>query len=262
MMQLLDWPKTLALSVYGGYTRIFGSRMPQFLLVLGHMRSGSSLLLHLLVNHPDIDGQGEQNTPYRSARDLLRWRLRYHRRQGPLPQWPHYLVDQVNHNCLTPNPDLLRREDLKVLLLLRAPQPTIASLIKLSDRFYEGRWTEEAAIAHYLDRYRKLAELADKLIPEHALALTYRDLTGQTEVCLAAIQGFLNLESSLSSHYQRQPFTGKRGDPTEKIYTGRVLANATASSKDSPGAPEVLEAAYEECMERLSLLHWKNKNYG
>ncbi len=262
MMQVLNWPKTVALSIYGGYTRIFRSRMPQFLLVLGHMRSGSSLLLHLLVNHPDIDGQGEQNTPYRSTRDLLRWRLRQHRHRWPRPQWPRYLVDQVNHNHLTPNPNLFGRKDLKTLLLLREPRFTVASLLRLSDRFYGGRWTEEAAIAHYLDRYRKLAELAGALAPECALSMTYSDLTGQTEACLTAIQRFLNLESPFNPHYQRQPFTGKRGDPTEKIYTGSVVANPSASSNMPPKAPEVLEAAYAECLDRLYPLHWKNKNYG
>ncbi|HUA89621.1 MAG TPA: sulfotransferase, partial [Steroidobacteraceae bacterium] len=42
-----------------------GVPRPQALLVLGHMRSGSTLLLHLLMTHPQIAAVGERNAVYR-----------------------------------------------------------------------------------------------------------------------------------------------------------------------------------------------------
>jgi hypothetical protein len=42
------------------------------LFVLGHMRSYSSLLCHILGSHPQIDGYCETHIKYRTRFDLLR----------------------------------------------------------------------------------------------------------------------------------------------------------------------------------------------
>jgi hypothetical protein len=48
------------------------------LFLLGHMRSYSSVLSHILGSHPQISGYCETHTKYRTWVDLwkLRWRVR------------------------------------------------------------------------------------------------------------------------------------------------------------------------------------------
>ena len=48
----------------------------RYLFVLGHMRSYSSLLCHILGSHPQINGYCETHVKYRSRFDLLRLRSR------------------------------------------------------------------------------------------------------------------------------------------------------------------------------------------
>jgi hypothetical protein len=48
------------------------------LLLLGHMRCGSSLLTHILVDNPEIAGYGETHTRYNTSNDFEEWLYRSH----------------------------------------------------------------------------------------------------------------------------------------------------------------------------------------
>jgi hypothetical protein len=52
------------------------------LLLLGHMRSGSTLVLHLLLTNPQIAALGERNVRYALAADLARLALSARMAQG------------------------------------------------------------------------------------------------------------------------------------------------------------------------------------
>ena len=82
--------------------RLIGIRPPRVLFIMGHMRSGSTLLMHLLVNHPQIIGCGERSVAYRSDDDLDKLELAARRSQHSLFRQVSYVVDQLNHDQFTP----------------------------------------------------------------------------------------------------------------------------------------------------------------
>jgi hypothetical protein len=228
------------------------SRLPmRYLLVLGHMRSGSSLLHHVLVSHPDLLGCGERNAEYRSPADLHRLTLaaRYHRRAFLQPC--RYMVDQINHNQFIPQAGFLNNPQLWTIFLVREPAGAISSMVRMLGQ-YHGT-TVDDALNHYVDRLRRLAQYAQTVKNSGQAALVvYDDLVDHTEETLARLQVFLDLEAPLSPHYRLFEFTGKRGDPGPNIRQGKVQRPVASTAIDIPaGQLAQAEAVYEETMQAL-----------
>jgi Sulfotransferase domain len=233
-----------------------GVARPTALLLLGHMRSGSTLLLHLLLTNPQIAACGERNARYDSVADLahlaltarltLRWPLR------PL----RYVADQVNHNGFTPNPALLLSRRVRVLFVLREPRSAIASLLELSRIHYEQAWSAAQAVEYFVTRMEGLADLGGPLRdPKRAALVRYEALISQPQRVLEALRQFLNLPVGFSASYATHDFTGKRGDPGPKISAGRILAPSNAPAVELE-APELarLVAASARCHAALAPL--------
>ena len=53
------------------YLRLY-KREYRFVFILGHMRSGSSLLAHILASHRNIARRGEAHISYQTVEDLPR----------------------------------------------------------------------------------------------------------------------------------------------------------------------------------------------
>jgi hypothetical protein len=67
------------------------------LFVLGHMRSYSSVLSHILGSHPQIDGYCETHIRYRWHFDLLRLQRRVRQLTGE-PLRGDYVLDKILHD--------------------------------------------------------------------------------------------------------------------------------------------------------------------
>ena len=227
------------------------SKHMRYLLVLGHMRSGSSLLHHVLVSHPDLLGCGERNAEYRSTADLHRLTLaaRYHRRA--LLQPCRYMVDQINHNQFILQADFLNNPQVWTIFLVREPVGAISSMVRVLGQ-YHGT-TLDDALNHYAGRMRRLAQYAQTVKNSGRAALVvYDDLVDHTEETLSGLQAFLDLEAPLSPHYRLFEFTSKRGDPGPNIRQGRVHRPGAATAIDIPHLQLAqAEAVYEETLEAL-----------
>jgi hypothetical protein len=143
---------------------------------------------------------------------------------------------------------------VRCIFLIRDPGPTIQSLLNLTQTFYEP-WSVERAVEYYCTRLDTLSQYASRLvIGGGALALTYDDLVLDTPRTLRKLESFLGIASELREEYAIQPFTGKRGDPSEHIHTGRIAPNPSAQSIDIPdGALDRACRAYEACSRALRL---------
>jgi len=194
------------------------------ILILGHMRSGSTLLLHLLMADSRIIGCGERNTAYRTALDLDKLELaaRFAAR-APLRRL-RYTVDQINHDRFTPNLGLLTGERVRRIFLIRRPVVAIRSILDLTRDHYTP-WTLEQAIDYYARRLRTLAAMAAS-DPERAVGIRFEDLVGTPGPTLERLTRFLGLTRPLGEHYPVQPFTGRRGDPSPVIGAGRIIRDA------------------------------------
>jgi hypothetical protein len=228
---------------------------PQALLLLGHMRSGSTLLLHLLINHPQIAGLGERGATYRSVTDLGRLALATRlRRRMPLRPL-RYVADQVNHSRFTPNITLLEDPRVRLLFLVRHPAASLASLLDLTRTYYEP-WSVAQAVDYYVERVDTLAGYARaQRVGAHAAFLTYEDLTERTQETLSCLQFFLGTEPNFDATYRLHDFTGKRGDPSANISSGRVRRAVPKNTSELP--PQEVERAmraYQRCLEELAPL--------
>lgn len=199
----------------------------QSVLILGHMRSGSTLLLHLLMGSPELLAAGERNTAYTRAADfdrLARDCFLVNRR--PLGR-VRYVADQLNHDHLLPDPQLILHPKARVILLARRPTPSIASIVHTFGPLY-GDWPPERAAAYYVGRINTLADYARRLNAAHRrfTFVSYEALTAAPQPLLDRLRQDLDLVRPLSPQYRAARFTGRRGDPSARIRTGEVRPDA------------------------------------
>src|SRR5215469_10659813 len=139
------------------------SKGRRYLFVLGHMRSYSSLLCHILGSHPQIDGYCETHIKYRTRLDLLRLRSRVVRLTGE-PLHGRYVLDKILHNY--PLADgILRSHNTLALVLLRRPVPTVRSIINMGLHYGDIPWHRDLDLvsSYYEERLAMLVRLAERL---------------------------------------------------------------------------------------------------
>ena len=209
-----DWLRRAAVGYLGLLERRrFASR--KIVWLLGHMRSGSTLLMHLLSSHPQILGAGERNAPYSSERDLRRLAVdaAYTRRQ--FFRHHAYVVDQINHNRFLTAVDLLDHPQVYRIFLVREPRGALASMVEVLGRFYG--MTLEEAVDYYLERLSALAGYAQSAAEKsRSFFLTYDELVKRPRPVLRRLQSFLLLATPLPETYRLFEFTGGRGDPSRR----------------------------------------------
>jgi len=238
--------RQLLVTLHGCQGRLTGEPS-EFVLALAHMRSGSTLLHHLLISHPQMTGCGERNAAYASPRDfgqLILDACWLHRR---FFRKHRYFVDQVNHNRFLVSEDLLHHPRVRVIFLIREPETSIASMVDVLGKFYG--MTMDEAVEYYTDRLSTLARYAQIMdSPASAFFLTYSDLVGNTNPTLQSLQRFLGLDTGFSENYQVFGFTGRRGDPSENARRGRIVRDIPRRQSNLP--PEVLVRTrhlYDDC---------------
>ena len=229
--------------------------VPATLFICGHMRSGSTLLHHLLISHPEIIGCGERQEKYASAEDFDQLRIEAHMRRLSFLRRYRYVSDQVNHNELFQSPDILNEDSVRAIFLIRQPQPAVASMVAVLGRPGRARpITREMAVAHYRARLDTLSRYARQIERRtRAFTLTYDELVDDTLRTLGRLTAFLQLRSPLTDHYRTFDFTGIRGDPSPAILARRIRRGEPRPSP--PGLEATLLAeldeAYESCRQVL-----------
>jgi hypothetical protein len=226
---------------------------PRVLLLLGHMRSGSTLLLHLLLTNRAVASLGERNAVYASPADFARLAVATRiARCAPFARLA-YVADQVNHTRLTPDGVLLAHPRVRVVFVLRRPQASLASLLELSRRFYGSSWSNAQAVDYYIKRLEALMKNAENFpVSSGAALIRYEDLTESPERILEALRQYLRLRSGFSTTYSAHSFTGERGDPGPNIAAGRILRTEPAPSDLSAADLSAAEHAYETCVNKLA----------
>ena len=194
----------------------------QAALLFAHMRSGSTLLHHLLISHPEIIGRGERNEKFADSRDLDKLKLDVYLHRGEWFRGHRFVAAQINHNRFLKSEALLNHPRVRPIFLIREPHASVASMVRVLDPHYGT--TVEQATDYYADRLNTLRRYAGQIQESsRAIFLTYDDLILNTEATLLALQSFLGLSTRLSEEYRLFDFTGARGDPSPHIMSGRIL---------------------------------------
>ncbi len=217
------------------------------------MRSGSTLLSHILASHPAVLGCGERNANYTSVRDLDRLEADARFARRTFLHSYRYVIDQINHTRFLAAEELLDHPRVFKVFLIRQPRDSIASMVDVLGRHYGT--TVDEAVAYYLERLAALARYSQSLQNrDSAIALAYEDLLARPEANLARLSDFLDLEPDLSPRYRRFDFTGSRGDPSEMIREGRIVTDRPQRRIElSADDLADLQTVYEDCRSALIL---------
>lgn len=274
-MQLFRYDKgmrsfsSVFLSVYADAVRRFRQaqcclqlarrRTPvRYLFVLSPMRSGSTLLVHILCSHPDIGGYGERHQAYNGPHDLLRlvFYTAVRKKRFDVTR-QRYVLDKMVFNY--PIADrLLRRDNLFFIFLLRDPARSYDSAARLGNLSAPHRCYQDPAFwaDYYRDRLQFMQQIAERVDdPRRCLTLCNRDLIHRTPHVLGRLQDFLQTETPFSEQYDVEDYTGvlQFGDPSKAIRTGRIVRRDEPAPAFTlpPGLAQEISRTQQQCLEAL-----------
>ncbi len=223
------------------------------LMLIGHMRCGSTLLSHILQQNPQILGWGERHMIYRTQSDvdyIVRstaleagvWRLRN-----------QIVFDKVVNEMFSIEPQLLAAPNTRALFLLREPESALSSILRvLGDT--EG-WTRDDALAHYRTRMEQMQVFARTIdAPKRATVITHDQLLHQTQDVFDLLETSLDLDQPLTEEYETTERTGTWGwgDTSARIHTGRIVRKEKPIQHDVPrDMLDEATALYEDTLDVL-----------
>ena len=229
--------------------QVLSRREYRYVFILGHMRSGSTLLAHILASHPDFVGAGETHISYQTPADLPKLVVKtcelLHR---PILRGP-YVVDQINHPYVTD--DVLHSERLyKCVILVREPEATLKSLMNML------KCDETEALEAYSSRLRLLIRHG-MVLKKRAILVEYDDLVDNTEKTLDALTRFFDLETPLTPTYSTHRMTGRVsgfGDPSINIATGQIIRTQRHDITVSRETLVTATQAFQNCRQQLETI--------
>ncbi|HAC64893.1 MAG TPA: sulfotransferase family protein [Cyanothece sp. UBA12306] len=200
------------------------------IFIMSHMRSGSSLLTHILTSNSLIKGYGESHIQYSSEADLKRlmFKIYCHSQEfkniqdlSKLRMNHDYVIDKLLHDNKLINENILKLENFYVIFLIREPKRSLISMLD-----HKPHWNEKDAIQYYNNRLSTLVKYAQIINnKQRSIIITYDALMNQTNLVFNALQKFLKLPKGFSEKYQVSNTTGMRhvGDFKEKIRSGKII---------------------------------------
>ena len=145
----------------------FLSYQLKFLFIVGHWRSRSTLLTHILNSNQECCAAGEAYIDYASKKGFTKLALKNIYKHRLLAITNKYFIDACLSNKYTPPQHLLIRPNVKTIFLVRPPEEAVKSFIELTEK-YNDKWAEEKAISYYNERLEFLIDLK-KTCPEMAI---------------------------------------------------------------------------------------------
>lgn len=222
----------------------------KYLFVISPMRSGSTLVVHILNGHSDIVGYGENHTSYSSRKDLSFLLARTSLFEPQFKGSEDYIMDKMVRNYEISD-ELLASDQVYFLFLLREPDSTFSSMGKLAEYMPEhktiNRWqNHDYCLDYYKARLSFMANIARRVNdPKRCMLLQYEALLDDTAFTLRSIQQFLGLETPLSEEYPTSKTTGlfRFGDVSPNIKSGKIQRNsAPFNTSKKPASPAIAEA--------------------
>lgn len=238
--------------------RFFRNKQKQdYLFLIGHPRSGSSLLMHILTSNEYISGFGEYLTKYEALIDLEKAEFDIRRKSKALFKEQKYIANQVNHHSVTPTIELLKSSESKIIFIIRKPSETLSSMAILSKKRNSNLSPTEIA-EFYKDRLKEIREIADRISNHQWTFTTYSNLTNNPKQVLTSFSDFLQLSTPLTHHYNIQKYTQIWGDPSKNITKGKIINPKSPQIKISDKIIKPCEEVYQETLNHLNLYCLKN----
>lgn len=194
------------------------------------MRSGSSLLVHLLNSHDEIMGYGETQNIYSGTEDFGAATIKIVRHLRKLPNDTSYVMDKVLHEGLLANREILTHPAVKIIFLIREPEMALSSMIK-----NKITKTGAEAFSHYMTQLEWIISLYPNISNNAWSYLTYSELINSTSNVFKRLEKFLRLSEPLSERYKTTKYTGIRGigDSSPHIEGGKIKRNISREVESS-----------------------------
>ena len=202
---------------------IFYRNEQKRLFIIGHMRSGSSLLMHILTSNSEILGWGERGLKYTAKNKMIENELTMRWKSMSLFKKYSFTLDQINHSEMTPIIDLFNNKNSYIVFLLREPIGSLSSIINLSKNYYHKEKSIKDASAYYTNRLNYLVNFKKGTPNAHHFMVTYDDLIENSLISLKSLTEFLELKEPLISEYEIKKITGISGDPSKNIKSGKII---------------------------------------
>jgi len=225
-----------------------------YLFVIGHMRSYSSLLCHILGSHPEISGYSEMHQHYYNAVDLAQLRHRVYLANDKQLKGRFVLDKLVDGHKIAGN--VLRRPDVHCLFLIRNAEDTLKSIVHMGKTMIDYGWYQDIAqvAAYYAKQLEKIQCYAKQTIGT-AVFLEAERIVETPSQTLTALTEVLGLTEPLREDYSIFAQTGVPGhcDPSDNIKTGKVVPGRQTHEEILIPAPlkEQAEEAYWKCVTAL-----------
>ena len=190
------------------------------------MRSGSTLVQHILAADSNLIAAGETKIVYKSVTDLRDLIFAVYSYNNHLGFFKKTIIEKCCHNELIENVDLILHPRIKLIFLIREPLATISSLLNAKGFSYSD--SISAASNYYMRRLENLQWIAGSLkAKSNAFFLTYDQLIDDKEKVLSSLSVFLGTQEPLGATYKIQNWTGVlgKGDYTENIQSGFIKRN-------------------------------------
>jgi hypothetical protein len=230
----------------------------RFLFILGHMRSGSTLLSHLLCSSQEIIGYGETHNNYRHRGDFAKLLMSVRTRTQKNPLRYRYVLDKIVGTGHVISRPVLTDARTRYIFLIREPLASLASIVAMR-RQYQRTETDEHLVAfateHYTQRLGQLLDLAAMIGDRgRCLLVTHQQLLLETPETFKALESFLDLRAPLRETYEVTPTTGVAGigDPSPNIRLGKISRSLPNKHLDL-SAPLLarIELCYEDFIKTL-----------
>jgi hypothetical protein len=228
----------------------------EYIFILSAMRSGSTLLQHLVGQQEDVLSAGETKIEYHRESDLdqlKRYLKEYNSIEEEEDQKRYRYLEKCVHNRYFEEPFAINGNTLRYLFIIRDPVPAMTSLLELEGWPYAE--SRESAAWYYDNRFKALTEFAKKIPdPQNALFLSYEGLLENPESETERISQFLRCDPPLATDYPKQRWTAKLslGDVSDNIKTSKIVPNKRKKLVAlEPDTREELEALYSQTKDQL-----------
>lgn len=235
----------------------------QYIHVLTHPRSGSTLLSNILISHPDITGIGESKLVYSKTEDLkkLPVLVALQLRKFPFLGQERYALDKLVHNQLiaADNVGNIYHQNDCIIFLLREPISTLNSMSRL-DWIVKKENPKEYVVKWYIERIKVLQKYCRQLkksSSKHMAVLTYDQIIDDTKKVLEMLEAFLKLDYPLSEEYKIFRTTGRWGigDASSFIKSGKIIRQREQKKPlfvNFDGQLDKVDKVYQDCYRELT----------
>jgi hypothetical protein len=207
------------------------------------MWSYSSLLGHILGSSKNIDDYFKMHRHYFSRKSILVAKLHYLKNHNPAASH-RYFFDKLLHDHLEVSYSLLNSLGTKAILILRQPEPTILSIIKMahSRGFESPVITAEGAINYYRSPLKVLIKIGKEL-KGNFLLLKSESVLQESDSTLALLHNDLQLNEPLSNSFNKFPNTSKAkfGHMSGNLQKGQISPSEKTEGAHAPKFPKVEE---------------------